>query len=237
MAKIDDTIDVLRINTIEEAHELYSDLLNTATDLNCKIPDELLVETDSVEELRSVCTKVHETILAFRRAAAEDGAAAGKKKVNPAAKKSVAKGGEPVVGDPTTAKAAKPAGKKSRAPKETKPEVPASTSNEESTMAKTAKKVPAKKAAKAPVKKTAAKNTKKATAKKATPAKTRSSFADNAKIKVLAGENPCRAGTGRFDRVAKIFKFDGKPVADFIKAGGKAASLNYSVGAGWIKIV
>lgn len=67
-------------------------------------------------------------------------------------------------------------------------------------------------------------------------ASTRMSFADNARIRVLVDENPAREGTGRFDRVKRIMRHDGKTVAEFVKHGGKLASLSFSVKKNWIKV-
>lgn len=222
--------------SVEELHQLYSDMLATANDLGFKVPDELLTETEDAGELREVCAKLDEAIKTFR-AGLDAGDDTGKskeeparpKKVNGGSKKVVAKKADPVVSG-STEKTAKPR-VKPKAPKEKKPDTPAS--NEESTMAKTAKTT----AKKAPAKKTAAKNVKKATAKKAVAAKPRTTYPEKAKIKVLKDENPCREGTGRFARVATIFKFNGKLVSDYLKAGGKAASLKYSEAQDWIKIV
>ena len=79
---------------------------------------------------------------------------------------------------------------------------------------------------------------KKTSARRAAPAKrARSAFAENARIKVLVDQNPTRKGTGRFERVARILKHNGKTVADFVKHGGKIASLSFAVEHDWIKVV
>lgn len=149
-------------------------------------------------------------------------------------KKPVAKGAKPVVKAESTESTAKP---------KDSPEAPSKLSkSEESTMAKTAKKTAKKAPAKAPAKKAAAKTAKsaksaKAPAKKSAgrPASSRT-YKEDAKITVKVDENPCRAGTGRFERVANILKHDGKTVGAYLKSGGKAGSLRYSEEQGWIKV-
>lgn len=103
-------------------------------------------------------------------------------------------------------------------------------------MAKTAT---AKKTAKAPAKKTAKKAAKAAPAKKTASGVGRPAhkYKEGARIKVLVDENPCRAGSGKHERVARILKFDGKLVDDFVKAGGKTGSLRFSEEQKWIKII
>lgn len=64
----------------------------------------------------------------------------------------------------------------------------------------------------------------------------RTVVSESARIRVLAKENPCRKGTGRFDNVARIIKHNGKTVAEFVKHGGKVASLTFAAQQGWAKI-
>jgi hypothetical protein len=68
----------------------------------------------------------------------------------------------------------------------------------------------------APAKKPAAAAKKKAPAKKAAPP-ARAKFSDDAKIKLIAKENPRRKGTIAYEKFAK-FK-DGMTVGEFVKAG------------------
>ena len=79
-------------------------------------------------------------------------------------------------------------------------------------------------------------STKKTSARRTAKKATRMSFADNARIRVLVEENPAREGTGRFDRVKRIMRHNGKTVAEFVKHGGKLASLSFSVKKNWIKV-
>lgn len=74
-----------------------------------------------------------------------------------------------------------------------------------------------------------AKNSKKTSAR-------RTVVADNARIRVLTKENPCRKGTSRFDNVKRIIAHNGKTVAEFVKHGGKVASLTFAAQQGWAKI-
>jgi len=83
-------------------------------------------------------------------------------------------------------------------------------------------------------KKAAKKKAVKKTAKKAAKAATtRSRFEGDAKIKVLVAENPARKGSGRFERIAKMLKSNGKTV----EASGLATgTLRYGVENGLVSI-
>lgn len=75
---------------------------------------------------------------------------------------------------------------------------------------------------------------KKTVAKKAAKKKAKGSrFAADAKIKVLVAENPARKGSGRFERIAKMLKANGKTV----KASGvKGGTLRYGVEQGLVSV-
>lgn len=78
------------------------------------------------------------------------------------------------------------------------------------------------------------KATKKTAAKKAATGRARSSgFPEGAKITVLVKENPCREGTGRHERVAKMLKSGGKTVAG---SGVATGTLRYGVNEKLIKV-
>lgn len=74
-------------------------------------------------------------------------------------------------------------------------------------------------------------------AKKSKTTARRTVVADNARIRVLVKENPTRKGTGRFDNVKRIMAHNGKTVAEFVKHGGKVASLTFAAQQGWAKVV
>lgn len=76
-----------------------------------------------------------------------------------------------------------------------------------------------------------AKNSKKTSARR--PA---TRVVENARIRVLIKENPTRKGTSRFNNVARIMKHNGKTVAEFVKHGGKVASLTFAASQDWVKI-
>jgi len=201
--------------TLEQLHDIYSQMLATAHDISYAVPDEQLVETDDESVLRKIIPPLHEGLVKFN-AGLDTPRVAGS-----AGKKSVAK----------KKAAAKPKDKESK----TASSPTAPVQSKETTMAATAKKA-------APAAKKAAKAVKKGSAKKAkanarTPAAPRNKWSEKAKIKVLADENPCRKGTGRHERVANLFKYDGKLVSDFLAKGGKTGTLAYSAEQGWVKVV
>jgi len=49
-------------------------------------------------------------------------------------------------------------------------------------------------------------------------------------------ENPCRKGSGKAERVAKIMSSSGKTVGTFVKNGGRVGSLVYCIKKKWIKV-
>lgn len=205
--------------TIEQLHDLYSQMLATAHDIGYKVPDELLVETEDTEVLRKVIPPINDGLEKF---VAEHDQPSGDKTTS--------------AKEPNTAPKKKAPAKKAAA---VKPKADKSVASTESNVESTAKKTTAKKAAK----KGAAKGVKKGASKAAkanarTPV-ARSKYSDKATIKVLTKdkENPTRKGTGRFDRVANLFKYDGKLVKDFLAKGGKTGTLTYSIEQGWVKVV
>lgn len=196
----------------ETVNGLYSDMLATAHDIGLKVPDELLIETEEPDALKKVIPPLHDALVKFH------------------AEKSAA--------EKTKKSADKAPSKKESAPKK-----PAKTavqkeikSKEESTMAKTAT---AKKTAPkaAPAKKVAKKASKKASSSNArTAAGGGTRYTGEETIHVKIKTNPAREGSGRFERVARIIKYNGKKVKDFVKAGGVTASLHFAVGQGWITV-
>src|SRR6266498_1230054 len=79
-----------------------------------------------------------------------------------------------------------------------------------------------------------------ASAKKSTksaakgPSAKRYTFPDKAKIVAIVKDNPAKAGTARHKRLAVLLKHSGKLVADFIAAGGRAATVAKSIERKWI---
>jgi hypothetical protein len=201
--------------TLEQLHEIYSQMLTTAHDIAYSVPDDQLVETDDEEVLRNTIRALHPGIVKFNAGldkAREETAAAKNAKPKKAAKKAAPK----KTAKPGKTPDAEPSVKESNVAKEA-----------------TAKKSAVKKAAKAaPAKKVA----KKAAANARTPV-ARTKYSEKAVIKVVSKENPTKKGTGRFERVANLFKYDGKLVSDYLKKGGKAATLKFSADAGWVKVV
>jgi outer membrane biosynthesis protein TonB len=195
---------------------LYSEMLATAHDIDYKVPDELLVETEDPEELRNVIEPLHDGLKKFHAEAAK----------KPASAKEKAK----------TVKAKAPkkpaAVAKQKAAKETK-----MTETATAKKAAAPKKAAAKKTAKkaAPAKKAAAKTAKKASAANArTPA---GRWTGDEVITVKVKENPARAGSGKFDRMANLLKFNGKKVKDFLKTSlGRSSTLHNAQKAGYISI-
>lgn len=210
-------IDGLEAMEKDETLALYSEMLATAHDIGYKVPDDQLIETEDPTKLKAVMPKLHEGIKA---AHAEAKANAKKKPATEFAptttskhtvKASELKGGR--------AKKAKP-----QATAPTKPAVAAaqkgSKTESEKDMgstAKKAKKAPAKKAAKAaPTKKAAKKSAaKKSAAANARTGVGRNPFGENAVIKVLNKETGVSASSERGKRIAVVFKYNGKKVADF----------------------
>lgn len=208
---------------LEMLHETYSQMLATAHDLGYQAPDDQLVETDDEEVLRKVIPPLHAGIIKFHagldKPRVETAGAKGKKE--PAKKKA----------------AVKKAAKKTKVSEKAAESVV--TEQQESDM-DAAKKTVAKKGAKKAVAKKAVakKGAKAATANARTPVERKSKWSDKAKIKVLVKDNPCRKGTGRFDRVANLMKHDGKLVSEFLTKGkGKPGTLAYSAEQEWVKVV
>jgi primosomal protein N' len=206
--------------TIEQLHDLYSQMLATAHDIGYKVPDDLLVETEDAEVLRGVIPPLNEGI---EKHAAEHDQPDGEKT--------------------TTAKEPEAAAPKKRAAKKAaaaNPKAAKAAASTESNVESTAKKTTAKKAAKKGVAKgTAKKGASKAAKANARTPVARSKWSEKATIKVLTKdkENPTRKGTGRHDRVANLIKHDGKLVSEYLKKGGKTGTLSYSIEQGWVKVV
>jgi hypothetical protein len=228
-------IEDLSILGLEQLHEVYSEMLATAHDIGYVVPDEQLVETDDDTKLREVIEVLHPEIVKF---AAENSREPTEKTADKGAKKTAASKEKKVQKKPATG-----AAKKAAPVSPKKPAKPAAQKGDndvdhvdqkESTNMASAKKTtkaPAKKAKKAPAKKAA----KKASDNARTPVG-RSKFKPEATINVKLKENPTKAGTGRFDRVANLMKHNGKTVEQFLKSGGKTGTLSYSVAQGWITI-
>lgn len=216
-------IDDLHVLGLEQLHEVYSEMLATAHDIGYVVPDECLVETDDDTVLRSVIEKIHPEIVTF----AEENTRAPKEPKVPAEKP--ARGGKKAAGEKPATKAPK---KPAKAAVQKEPEQEDTTMNAKKKTTKT----PAKKAAKAPAKKVAKAAAKKGSAANARTPVGRSKFKDDQVINVKLKDNPAKAGTGRYDRVANLIKHNGKTVGQFFKSGGKSGTLNYSVEQGWITI-
>lgn len=206
---------------------VYSDMLATAHDLKFSVPDALLVETQDPAKLREVIPPLHEAIKKYHD----------EQKNKPVE----AKAPKPIkVAKPSTkGQAANGKAKETKAPKK-----PAKTATqkepvqESDTMTTTAKKTasakPAKKAAKAA--KTAKKGAKSAAGNARTPIG-RSKFTDEQKITVKFKELPAREGSGAYDRLKNLQKFDGKTVGAFLKSElGRSSTLANCVRAGWITV-
>ena len=70
-------------------------------------------------------------------------------------------------------------------------------------------------------------------AKKAVAKKRANGFPEDAKIKVLIAENPTRKGSGRFERVAKMLKSNGKTVE---ASGVKLGTLRWGIDQGLVAV-
>jgi len=187
---------------------LYSEILATAHDIGYKVPDQQLIETEDATKLRAVMPALHEGLIKFHAAAKADAArkAAEAAKAPKPVKKTAAK--KAVTTAPT-----KPVKKTAQKGASTTEKTAMAT---EKAVKAPAKKAVAKKAAKAPAKKAVAKKgaKKAATANARTPV-VKNQFGEKAVIKVLTKENPARADTERGKRIAVVYKYHGKKVADF----------------------
>ena len=65
---------------------------------------------------------------------------------------------------------------------------------------------------------------------------TRMKFRPDQVIEWVGDENPCRPGSGRYERVELLRKHNGKTVKKFLDAGGTSATLANNVNEGLIKI-
>jgi hypothetical protein len=92
-----------------------------------------------------------------------------------------------------------------------------------------------KKAAKKKTAKKAAAPKKAAKTAKAAGAGRAGAIPDDAKITVVAKENPRRKGTGQHDRFAILMKHHGKTVGDYMKKGERP-TLNLAVERGEVKV-
>ncbi len=196
---------------LEEAH---SDMLATASDLGFKVPDHLLEIPDGTDpafqmKAAKICDDLH---AALEKHSAD---------LAPSEKKPVASETEKVQGAP-----AKP--KKTAAPKVGVAKPKAEAAKPPAAKEKTV----AKKAAKKATKKSAPKKA----AKKATAGTGAHALRPEGVITVKAKENPCREGSDKHERVAAIFKLNGKTVEAALKAGVRKGSLNYCKEQGWISI-
>jgi outer membrane biosynthesis protein TonB len=202
---------------------LYSEMLATAHDINYTVPDAQLIETEDAAALRSVIPNLHQGII---KAHAE-AKSAEKEKSSAKEKASTAKPA-PVKKTPT-----KPARKAVQ--KESKETTMATTAK------KTAKKAPAaKKAAPAKTAKKGAKKAAKANARTPVSGGSRNPFGENAVIKVLNKDTGIRADSERGKRVAVVFKYNGKKVADFYSKeqapNNRTDTLRFLIDKGFISV-
>lgn len=204
-------IDGLPTMEITPLTELYTDMLATAHDIGYKVPDDLLVETESPDELRKVIEPLDKGIKEFHAEAAKAKPATEKKET---VKKAISKKAAPK-------KPAEPAVQKGK---------------KEKTMAKAAKTVAEPKAAAKVAKKVA----KKKASKKAASSNARvgvSRFTGDEKITVKVKENPAREGSGKFERLANLLKHNGKTVKTFLASKlGRSSTLHNASKAGYISI-
>lgn len=216
--------DITGLATMEvgDLENVYSDMLATAHDLKFSVPDDLLVETQDPAKLREVIPPLHEAIKKYH-------AELKNKPVEEKAPKPIKVAKPAKVGKANGAKAPK---KPAKAAAQKEPV------QESDTMTTTAKKTaaakPAKKAAKAA--KTAKKGGK-AAADNARTAVGRSKFTDDQKITVKFKDVPAREGSGAYDRLMNLKKFDGKTVGAFLKSElGKSSTLANCARQGWITV-
>lgn len=231
----------------DETNELYAQMLATAHDIGFTVPDNLLIETENVEDVRKVIPDLHAGIVAHHEELKVQAAAKPKPAKAPRATKEKAAATPPVTKStdkvPTERKTKKSTPKKAAATADQKEPV----EEESATMATTAKKTAkagkaagggAKKGAapKVAAKKSAKGATKSAKDNARTPVVGRSKFDGDQKITIKIDANPAREGSGRFDRVANLMKHNGKTVEQFLKSGGKSATLIFAVNEGWAAV-
>jgi len=246
-------IEDLDVLGLDRLHETYSEMLATAHDIKFQVPDELLVQTDDDAELRRVIAELHPMIVEHAAVSSRESAGEPddnesstspekappkkerKKTTTIAKKKAAARSEGAETAEETTAPAPTPSPKNPA-----KTAAKKGTSERKSDQMSAAKKTKAtKKTATKKTTKTAGKATKKSAKTAASNARTpvrAGKFAPDATIHVKLKENPARAGTGRFDRVANLMKHDGKTVEQFLKSGGARGTLNFSVAQGWITV-
>jgi hypothetical protein len=215
-------IELINSKTLEELHELYSQMLATAHDIGYKVPDELLLETEDADKLREVIPPLNSGIVEF--SAGLDQPRKGSKK------KTTAEG--------TTNKVPKPRKRKEERATEQADALGNGDQNiedtEMATNAKSTKKAtPAKKAKKGVAKKSG----KKAASANARTPVARPKHGEKATIRVSLKENPTRKGTERHKRIEGLMKSDGKLVSDYLAKGGRSDTLLFASRQGWVKIV
>lgn len=212
------TVDHKSMN-LSQLREAHSDMLATAADVSFEIPDHLQKEIEDEERGVVMCDELHGKLQKF--VAGLDAERSPKSDKAPLAEETSEEHTESSKPKRAAKKASSTKG--SKAPVKKTDSAPPAEVKEKKVAKKAAKKAPAKKAAKkAPAKKASAGSSKK--------------FAEDAKITKLVEKNPCREGTGKFDRVAAILKHHGKTVGAFIKGGGKQGSLAHCVSKKWIKV-
>lgn len=223
------------IAELEDAAVLtvYSEMLATAHDIGYTVPDAQLIETEDAEAVRAVIPALHEGIV---KANAEVKAKSSAKEKASTAKPA------PIKKKKTAAAKADTTSKDEPAPKKPARKA-AQKDDKETAMAtatkKTAKKAaPAKKAAKVAPAKKGAKKAAKANAR--TPAGARNPFGETAVIKVLNKDTGIRADSERGKRVAVVFKYNGKKVADYFSKEqapyNRTDTLRFLVDKGFISV-
>lgn len=218
--------------SLAQLQTLHSEMAATADDLGFKIPDNLLVEFETQEAGSMICDELNAKIEAFRAGidegdSKEPSSASGQKPLAPEGNK---EDSAPVPKAPKKPKNSSA----SKVPASTTPKADKAPAQPKEASVATAKKAPAKKAAKKAAKKTASKAAPKNAA--SGDSKPRAKFDENHKVTFLPAENPCRAGSARFDRYELLRKGNGKTVKTLLGQGVPSATLANAVAKKIIKI-
>jgi outer membrane biosynthesis protein TonB len=217
-------IDGLPGMEVSALENIYSEMLATAHDLKFSVPDELLVETQDPAKLREVIPPLHEALKKHHDEVKNRPVAAPKPIKTPAKAKTKTAADKPAAKEAKTRAAKKPA----KTAEQKEPE-------QETAMTATAKKT-AKTAKKTAKKGATAKGAKSAAGNARTPVG-RSKFTDEQKITIKFKELPAREGSGAYDRLKNLQKFDGKTVGAFLKSElGRSSTLANCVREGWITV-
>ncbi len=215
--------------SLEQLQVLHSEMAATAGDLGFSIPDNLTVEFETQEAGIIICDELNAQIEKFR---------SGLDETRPGS--SSTDGQKPLAEGDKGEDSAPASGKKPRSSaKKPKSDAPASTTpkpDKGKAEPKEAKMATAKKAAKKTAKKTVAKKAAKKTAAPKGDSKPRIKFDENAKVTFVPAENPCRAGSARFDRYELLRKGSGKTVKTLLAQGVPSATLANAVAKKIIKI-